>query len=420
VVWALSTVFGFEQYGLSYVLLGLVLAYSGSIAYAYRRWKDRRDVGLPRVYRLSLHAKLAGAMIAVMALDGAGYLLAVHNVRPGQLALVTILQDIFVAVALLTVSVGLILPGIISHAVTEVGDAARRLAEHTLPELTRAMVALGAGNLHEEYTGKTTYPVTVRTRDEVGVMATHFNAMQERVTVAATALDRTREQLASSHAQLEYLADHDALTGLVNRRRLLAELERTVLESARYAERSALVLIDLDNFKLINDTRGHALGDVVLRHVATALRGRLRATDTLARLGGDEFAVILPRCDLTAATAIARNLIEAVALTPIVAEPAATPCGSMRAQGSHRSAATTRRSARRPSWPRPTSPCTRRRRPAGTGSPWHPAPPVDGRRCTRGSQPSRRFEQRSRATASVWLRNRSSPCRPVPSSGTSF
>lgn len=317
-VWALSTIFGFEQYGLSYVLLGLVLAYSGSVAYAWRLRSDRRHLGLPRPHRLSLHAKLSGAMIGVIALDGAGYLLAVHNVPAHESALLTALQDIFVAVALLTVSVGLVLPGIISHLVTEVGDAARRLAEHTLPDLTQAMVALGEGRLDEPRTAADTKPVVIRTRDELGTMARHFNTMQDRIEVASQALDRTRDQLADTQTQLVQIADHDVLTGLLNRRRLQLDMVESIDAARRHGERSALILIDLDNFKMINDTRGHALGDTVLRAVATSLQSHLRAGDTLARLGGDEFAAILPHCDIDAAVAIARDLISAVARTTIV------------------------------------------------------------------------------------------------------
>jgi diguanylate cyclase (GGDEF)-like protein len=317
-VWAVSTVFGFEQFGLTYVLLALALAYSGSIAYAYRKWSDRRRSGEPRPFRLSLHAKLSGAMVTVMALDGAGYLLAVHHVHRDELALITVLQDIFVAVALLTVSVGLVLPGIISHSVNEVGDAARRLAKQTFPGLTSAMVALGEGRLDDARTEEQTFPVAVRTNDELGAMARDFNAMQEQVHTATVALGRTRDQLAHSQAQLRHLADHDPLTGLMNRRRLEAELEHIINDGRRYGYRSALILIDLDNFKMVNDTRGHALGDTVLKRVAQSLKERLRNTDRLARLGGDEFAVILPHCELDDAVAVAKELIATVALTTIV------------------------------------------------------------------------------------------------------
>ena len=113
-------------------------------------------------------------------------------------------------------------------------------------------------------------------------------------------------------AQLQYLADHDALTGLVNRGRFGEELERVIAYAARYGEPAALLVIDLDNFKYFNDTHGHRAGDTLIRAVASTLRRRMRTTDTLARLGGDEFAVLLARVDAGQARSVALDLLGAV------------------------------------------------------------------------------------------------------------
>ena len=113
-------------------------------------------------------------------------------------------------------------------------------------------------------------------------------------------------------AQLQHLADHDSLTDLVNRRRfeeaLTVELER----SARYGSGGALLLLDLDDFKRVNDTHGHLRGDEVLRATARLLGSRLRSTDLLGRLGGDEFAVLLPEADTVRATKLAEELLEVI------------------------------------------------------------------------------------------------------------
>ena len=93
--------------------------------------------------------------------------------------------------------------------------------------------------------------------------------------------------------QLAHLADHDPLTGLFNRRRFDHELNRHLLRVARHGPTGAVLLLDLDHFKYVNDTLGHSAGDVVLRAIAAALADRVRAEDVLARLGGDEFAVLL-------------------------------------------------------------------------------------------------------------------------------
>ena len=112
--------------------------------------------------------------------------------------------------------------------------------------------------------------------------------------------------------QLAHLADHDPLTGLANRRRFDAELTRHVDECRRYGARGALLVLDLDHFKEVNDTLGHAAGDELLRMVGTVLKDRLRSTDVVARLGGDEFAVLLPHGDRKAAELVAQSVVDQV------------------------------------------------------------------------------------------------------------
>jgi len=101
--------------------------------------------------------------------------------------------------------------------------------------------------------------------------------------------------------QLQKAAVHDALTGLPNRNSLAARLEHAIVRVNRSGDRLALLFIDLDRFKKVNDTLGHAAGDEVLRQVVARVRACVREVDTVARLGGDEFAVLLP--DTTAAAA---------------------------------------------------------------------------------------------------------------------
>ena len=201
IVWGVSALLGFEQFGLPSVLIGLLFAYSGSLLYAWRKVADRRLLGLPGIAR-TLHLKLTGAMILVMLLDGAGYLLAVSSIPPQQGALMTALSDIFVAVAILTISVGLILPGMITHSMIEISDAARQLAGGTLAEFSRAMRALGRGDIDAAHASVSITPVAVRSRDEVGDMANSFNVLQQEVANAAAGLDGAREGLRQARHQL--------------------------------------------------------------------------------------------------------------------------------------------------------------------------------------------------------------------------
>ncbi len=112
--------------------------------------------------------------------------------------------------------------------------------------------------------------------------------------------------------QLLYLADHDPLTGLLNRRRFDEELERELTTARRYGTGGAVLVLDLDNFKYVNDSFGHAAGDQLITRIGRLLDGRLRESDVLARLGGDEFAAVLPRADERRARAVAAGLVEAI------------------------------------------------------------------------------------------------------------
>jgi diguanylate cyclase (GGDEF)-like protein len=114
-------------------------------------------------------------------------------------------------------------------------------------------------------------------------------------------------------AQLEYQAVHDPLTGLFNRRQFADELERALRFAARYGRAGAVLMIDVDDFKLVNDTHGHASGDQALKSVAAAIAGRARETDVVARLGGDEFTVVLPEASVDDAREAAEEIRRAVA-----------------------------------------------------------------------------------------------------------
>jgi diguanylate cyclase (GGDEF)-like protein len=108
--------------------------------------------------------------------------------------------------------------------------------------------------------------------------------------------------------RLATLSETDALTGLSNARGLFDRLDRELARSRRYREPLALLLVDLDSLKDINDRYGHGAGDEALRRLATVIRSQLRATDIGARWGGDEFAVVAPRTSKVAALALAERI----------------------------------------------------------------------------------------------------------------
>jgi two-component system, sensor histidine kinase len=217
-VWTLTTVLGFQQFGLPTVLAGFAFAYSGSLLYAWRKMSDRRKEGLPMVGP-TLHFKLSGTVLFVLALDAVGYLVAVSHIPQKELGLIVALEDIFVVVALLTISVGLVLPGTIAQSAVEVSRAAEHLVKGTLAEFTRAMRALGAGDLEAAKAHFAFAPVVVHSRDEIGDMAANFNKLQEEIGEAAGGLEGARVGLSEAR---------DALTVTNERLRLeLAERMRT-------------------------------------------------------------------------------------------------------------------------------------------------------------------------------------------------
>lgn len=132
--------------------------------------------------------------------------------------------------------------------------------------------------------------------------------------------------------KLEHLAHRDPLTGLLNRRAFESRLSEHAARVARYGPTGAVLMIDLDGFKGVNDTLGHAVGDALIAGVAGALRERLRETDVVARLGGDEFAVILPEESGDRAAEVASCLLalirsNAAAFTSTEAGPVSASVG---------------------------------------------------------------------------------------------
>ncbi|HEY8778342.1 MAG TPA: diguanylate cyclase, partial [Solirubrobacterales bacterium] len=121
--------------------------------------------------------------------------------------------------------------------------------------------------------------------------------------------------------RLRYLADHDALTGLANRRRFRGELEQQIAFYARYGGQGAVLILDVDHFKHVNDTAGHQTGDNVIREIAELLRARARVSDAVARLSGDEFAVLLPQTDREGAIRFAEDLRREVRLQSTATGP---------------------------------------------------------------------------------------------------
>jgi diguanylate cyclase (GGDEF)-like protein len=169
------------------------------------------------------------------------------------------------------------------------GQVVARAVLRPIAQLTEATARIAAGEL---------VPVAPpRSRDEVGRLVAAFGQM-------------TRD-LASSQTRARHLALHDALTDLPNRVLLAERLNQALVHARRHGDAPAVLCLDLDRFKEVNDALGHPMGDLLLREVAARLRACTRETDTVARLGGDEFAVVQVGASQPAeAEALCRRLLE--------------------------------------------------------------------------------------------------------------
>lgn len=191
-------------------------------------------------------------------------------------------------------------------------EIVRRLVR-PLNELREGAQSLAAGDL--------TAQVSVHRRDEFGDLARAFNVMADRLSVSHKSLieqseklehrvqERTKE-LETANRQLQEAAARDSLTGLYNRRHFSDILGQLFAESVRYQTDLTCMMIDLDNFKRVNDSLGHQTGDQLLVLTAGAIRSCIRESDVAVRYGGDEFAVLLPRTSPYDARVLAERLLQ--------------------------------------------------------------------------------------------------------------
>ena len=143
-----------------------------------------------------------------------------------------------------------------------------------------------------------------------GNLSVKFEPAEHReIAEIVEALESTASALSARDAELLRLANHDSLTGLYNRRRFLEVLRHEITHVMRSGRDSALLFVDLDQFKYINDACGHAAGDRLIRKVADELLRSIRRDDTVARFGGDEFVILLPHTDLAGARSTAETIL---------------------------------------------------------------------------------------------------------------
>ena len=167
--------------------------------------------------------------------------------------------------------------------------------------------------------------VVRRQNVRLAALAEHLTAAQDEGALVAVDADQLRDPrlraafraLADRVADTWRLATVDPLTGLATRQAVLDRVDEEVARAARYRRPMSVILVDLDHFKRLNDSHGHAAGDVVLRNVGALLAASVRATDFAGRYGGEEFLIVLPETDADAAASVAEKLRRSIARTAV-------------------------------------------------------------------------------------------------------
>lgn len=191
-------------------------------------------------------------------------------------------------------AVGILLAAWVSRVVTK-----------PLQAMVRATQAFSQGRPHGV--------LPLQREDEVGELARSFQDMEHQISRQMTQLNASRDAMA-------HLAHHDALTGLPNRRMFEQRLAQALELSRRSGHGCALLFVDLDDFKAVNDARGHAVGDMVLQAVARAIVDAVRQEDTVARLAGDEFTVLCENVDSEEAAMQVATKLELAFENPLLVE----------------------------------------------------------------------------------------------------
>ncbi|MGZ8256439.1 MAG: diguanylate cyclase domain-containing protein [Gallionella sp.] len=195
----------------------------------------------------------------------------------------------------------LLLPSIV------IGWAISRYITHPIQNFSRQLHTLAPGTSE-----RLTTPA--HTPSEINQLITDSNSLLGNIEKVLQEERAQRLEIEALKEKFQHLAQHDNLTGLPNRALFNERLQQMLLQAKRHSLRGALIYLDLDKFKPVNDTLGHDIGDLLLQAVAQRLLGVVRASDTVARLGGDEFVVILPALhdSPTEARVIAEKILHAL------------------------------------------------------------------------------------------------------------
>lgn len=226
--------------------------------------------------------------------------------------------------ALLAAVIAWLMAGRLSQPLGRIATAARALREGQLD--TQIPSVEGTRELAE--LSDTLRGMTASLLQRKAELALANQSLEQRVHQRTAELMQAQRKLQAANTELEALARRDGLTGLPNRRSADEHLAHEFARHRRNGRPFTVALIDIDHFKAVNDTHGHAAGDEVLRDVAQALAGHVRQSDVVARQGGEEFLLLMPETDLAGARIVCEKLRAAVATVrvPLLAAEARGDC----------------------------------------------------------------------------------------------
>lgn len=175
-----------------------------------------------------------------------------------------------------------------------------------------------SGNILSQGTQRSIFDFSLTKKDGSKFEVEHTIAPiidKKKNILGAVIILRDVTKVRTMEKRLSFQASHDSLTGLINRRKFEQQLQQTIQNTQRYDSSHSLCFLDLDKFKIINDTSGHAAGDEFLKQISKTIQSLLRQTDILARLGGDEFAILLDGCSTHKAKVICEQIIKTIKAT---------------------------------------------------------------------------------------------------------